>query len=106
MSRPALDEVLAAGRMPVLDGLLASDELRLDGWSPLLPSCTPASQAGILHGHNDGVCGFRWFEKSSGRLMVANHPKDAAEIERRLSTGDGLLARSGVSVGNLLAGDA
>ena len=36
--------------------------------------------------------------------MVANHPADAAEIERRLSSGDGLLAGSGVSVGNLLAG--
>ena len=106
MSRPALVEILAAGRMPVLDALLASGELMLDGWLPLLPSCTPASQAGILHGDNDGVPGFRWFEKSSGRLLVANHPKDAAEIERRLSTGDGLLAHAGVSVGNLLAGDA
>ncbi len=38
--------------------------------------------------------------------MVANHPRDAAEIESRLSSDTGLLAGVGVSVGNLLAGDA
>lgn len=106
MSRPALDEILASGRMPVLGALVSSGQLTLGRWSPLLPPCTPASQAGILHGDNDGIPGFRWFEKPSGRLMVANHAKDAAEIERRLSTGGGLLAGVGASVGNLLAGDA
>ena len=40
------------------------------------------------------------------RSFVANHAKDAAEIERRLSNGGGLLAGAGVSVGYLLAGDA
>jgi len=39
-------------------------------------------------------------------LLVANHAKDAAEIERRVSNGGGLLANAGVSIGNLLAGDA
>jgi hypothetical protein len=106
LSRPALDEILALGRMPVLGALIASGRLTVDRWTPLLPPCTPASQAGILHGHNDGIPGFRWFEKATGRLLVANHAKDAAEIERRLSTGGGLLADGGVSVGNLLAGDA
>jgi hypothetical protein len=38
--------------------------------------------------------------------MVANRPADAAEIERRLSDGKGLLAADGVSVGNLFSGDA
>ena len=53
-----------------------------------------------------GIPGFRWFEKDARRLMVANHPPDAAEIERRLSDGRGLLAEAGVSIGNLLAGDS
>jgi len=106
MSRPVLDEVLASGRMPVLDALVSSGQLTLERWVPLLPPWTPASQAGILHGDNAGIPGFRWFEKATGRLFVANHAKDAAEIERRLSTGGGLLADAGVSVGNLLAGDA
>lgn len=106
MSRPVLDDLLSSGRMPNLGALVSSGRLTLDGWVPLLPPCTPASQAGILHGDNEGIPGFRWFEKSTGRLLVANRAEDAAEIERRLSSGDGLLAGGGVSVGNLLAGDA
>src|SRR4029077_6715862 len=39
-------------------------------------------------------------------LMVSNHPKDAREIMRRVSNGDGLLAKGGASIGNLLSGDA
>ena len=106
MGRQALEAIIAAGRMPHLGRLLASGALTLAGWTPLLPTCTPASQAGILFGHNDGIPAFRWFEKGSARLMVANHPSDAAELEQRLSTGEGLLAGCGVSVGNLLTGDA
>lgn len=106
LSRPALDDILARGGMPVLGDLIGSGRMTIDRWVALLPPCTPASQAGILHGTNDGIPGFRWYEKQGDRLFVANHTKDAGEIERRLSTGGGLLARVGVSIGNLLAGDA
>jgi len=68
----------------------------------LLPATTPASQAGILHGRNDGIVGFRWYEKANNRLLVANHPDDAAEIVRRVSDGAGLLADDGASIGNLV----
>jgi hypothetical protein len=106
VSRDELERLLAAGRLPVLGRLVRERRLEVGGWQPLLPPCTPASQAGILHGRNDGIPGFRWFEKDARRLMVANHPPDAAEIERRLSDGRGLLAEAGVSIGNLLAGDS
>jgi len=106
MSRHALETFVAAGRMPTLGTLIADGDLQVHGWTPLLPPVTPASQAGILFGHNDGIPGFRWFEKPTRRLLVANHPKDAAEIEHRLSGHPGLLAGVGVSVGNLLAGGA
>ena len=106
MSGSALDDLLSSGHMPTLHRLISSGELSLDRWVPLLPPCTPASQAGILHGRNPGIPGFRWYEKETDRLFVANHAKDAAEIEHRLSDGDGILSEMGVSVGNLLAGDA
>ncbi len=106
MSRHALEALVEAGRMPNMGSLLSEGTLRLTSWTPLRPPCTPASQAGILFGINDDIPGFRWLEKPTGRLMVANHAGDAAELEQRLSTEDGLLARKGVSVGNLLSGDA
>ena len=36
---------------------------RLSHWEALLPSMTSASQLGILHGNNDGIPAFRWFER-------------------------------------------
>ena len=76
------------------------------GWEALLPPTTPASQAGILHGNNDGIPAFRWYEKGPGRIMVANHPEDALEVATRISNGEGLCSNDGASVGNLFSGDA
>ena len=106
LSLPVLQQALRAGRVPVLGRLLRDGEATLHPWIALLPPTTPASQAGILHGRNDGIPGFRWYEKASNRLMVANHPDDAAEIVRRISDGTGLLVDDGASVGNLVTGDA
>ena len=103
---PILRHAMRAGRMPVLDRLVRDGEATLHAWTTTLPSTTPASQAGILHGRNDGIPGFRWYEKASARLLVANHPEDAAEIVRRISDGTGLLADDGASIGNLVTGDA
>ena len=49
---------------------------------------------------------FRWWEKDTGRAIVTNHPRDAAEIERRHSDGKGLLHDDGASRANILSGDA
>jgi uncharacterized membrane protein YvlD (DUF360 family) len=106
LSLPVLNQAIRAGRVPVLGGMVRDGEATLHSWVAMLPPTTPASQAGILHGRNDGIAGFRWYEKASARLMVANHPEDAAEIVRRISDGKGLLARDGASIGNLVTGDA
>lgn len=106
LAHSILEDHVRAGRTPTLASWLRSGAMHLDPWEPLLPTQTSASQAGILHGNNDGIPGFRWWDKRDRRLMVSNHPKDAREIMRRVSNGDGLLARGGASIGNLLAGDA
>ena len=49
---------------------------------------------------------FRWLEKDTGRMFVSNRPRHAAEIERRHSTGRGLLHADGASRGNIFTGDA
>jgi hypothetical protein len=72
----------------------------------MLPATTPASQMGILHGTIEGIPAFRWVDRATGRVFVANKPKDAADIEATHSDGRGLLADGGVSVSNLFTGDA
>jgi uncharacterized membrane protein YvlD (DUF360 family) len=106
LGREVLENQMRAGRMATLDRLVRSGRSRVDPWFAFLPPVTPVSQAGILHGSNDDMPGFRWYEKSSRTLLVANTPEGASEILRRRSDGHGLLADDGASIGNLLTGDA
>ena len=97
---------LQSGDLPTLTRWVRSGSHVATSWDVQLPSTTPASQAGLLHGASGQVPAFRWYEKDSGRLLVANHPRDAAEIQQRLSDGRGLLADGGVSISNIFTGDA
>src|SRR3954451_2342215 len=52
-----------------------------------------------------------WRPSAGGRRtrdkpIVTNHPRDAAELERRVSDGRGLLHADGASRANILSGDA
>ena len=67
---------------------------------------TSASQAGILHGNNDGIPAFRWYERDRKHLMASSNPADATLIVSRLSNGEGLLSNNGASICNLMTGDA
>lgn len=106
LSEPLLRFAIRTGNAPHMARWVRTGSHRLVRWDVLLPSQTSASQAGILHGNNDDIPAFRWYEKATGRLLVSNKPADAAEIERRVSNGQGLLAHGGSSVTNLLSGDA
>ncbi len=106
LSKPVLEEQLRSGRMPVLDRLIRSGDSIIDPWAAMLPPVTPVSQAGILHGDNDDMPGFRWFDKATGTLLVANTPDGASTIVQQRSNGKGLLADDGASIGNLVTGDA
>ena len=94
------------GYLPTIAGWLSEGTHRVLGWECDLSSQTGASQAGLLLGSNWDMPAFRWYEKESGRTLVSNHPADAAELERRHSTGKGLLAAGGTSRGNMFSGDA
>ena len=103
---PLLQHGVMSGVLPTLARWVRSGSHDATGWWARVPSTTPASQAGLLHGTSDGIPAFRWYEKGAGRLMVANRPADAALIEARVSDGRGLLADGGVSVSNIFSGDA
>lgn len=106
LAQPILAQQVRAGRVPFISHWIRSGQMTLDKWTALLPSQTSASQAGILHGNNSFIPAFRWWEKEGQRMLVSNHPDDAAEIVRRVSDGEGLLSNDGASVGNLVSGDA
>jgi hypothetical protein len=103
---PVMQWALQSGTMPALRRWVQSGTHRLHEWTVQLPSTTPASQQGILHGTCDRIPAFRWYDRELGRVLVANRPADAALIEQRASTGRGLLADDGISVSNLFSGDA
>lgn len=105
LARPTLVRALRDGRLPAIANLVR-DSHELHAWCPSLPSQTSACQAGILFGDALGIPAFRWYQKDRARVLVSNHPADAAEIERRAAAGTGLLALEGSSVGNLLSGGA
>ena len=106
LALPVLRRAMRDGNAPAMASWIERDSHRLVEWETDLSSQTGASQAGILLGSNEGIPAFRWLEKDTGRLMSCSSPGDCAEIERRLSDGDGLLAHGGASRGNLLSGDA
>ena len=105
VSHDVLLHSIRAGRVPFISSLVRNGSHKLERWEALLPSTTPASQAGILHGNNDGIPNFRWWEKENGQLLVANHPEDATVIEKRISDGEGLLSPGGASISNIFTGD-
>jgi hypothetical protein len=66
---------------------------QLTRWDCGLPSQTSSVQAGILFGSNFDIPGFRWFDKSTGKMVQSNDPADVARIESRVSRGAGPSAR-------------
>jgi uncharacterized membrane protein YvlD (DUF360 family) len=106
LAEPVLRRALAEGHAPTMARWLERGSHRIVPWECDLSSQTGASQAGLLLGSNEDMPAFRWYEKESGRTMVSNRARDAAEIERRRSDGGGLLAAGGASRGNMFSGDA
>lgn len=94
------------GDMPTFARWLAEGSHRLTQWHCDWSSQTGASVCGILHGSNDDILGFRYYEKDRDHIMVCGTPEDSAEIERRHSDGHGLLSHDGAARGSLFTGDA
>jgi uncharacterized membrane protein YvlD (DUF360 family) len=106
LAHDVLQRALRDGNAPALARAVHDHGYRLEGWETDWSSQTGACQAGLLHGDDDDMPAFRWWEKDKDRAIVTNHPKDAAELERRHSNGRGLLHADGASRANILSGDA
>jgi uncharacterized membrane protein YvlD (DUF360 family) len=106
LALPVLRRAMRDGSAPNMARWVAEGNHRFAEWETDLSSQTGASQAGILLGSNDDIPAFRWVEKETAKLVACSGPPDCAEIERRHTSGGGLLADGGASRGNLLSGEA
>lgn len=106
LAHEVLQRALRDGNAPTLSSWVRDGSHELRRWETDWSSQTGACQAGILHGDNDDMPAFRWWEKDRGTAIVTNHPRDAEELERRRSNGRGLLHADGASRANILSGDA
>jgi len=106
LAHDVLHRALSSGNAPNLSRWLREGSHRLHSWETDWSSQTGACQAGLLHGSNEDMPAFRWWEKERGAAIVTNHPRDAEELERRHSDGRGLLHADGASRANILSGDA
>ena len=84
---PVLQWGVMGGTLPTLSRWIRSGSHEFMEWTPTLPATTPASQMGILHGTTDGIPAFRWVDRATGRVFVANKPADAVDIEALHSDG-------------------
>ena len=106
VAAPVLAQAVEAGLAPTVARWLASGSHRLDPWWSRVPATTPASQAALLHGDSSGIPAFRWWDRDLGRLVVTNHPADAALVESTLPAGHGLLEPDGAAISTMFSGGA
>ncbi|HET7509984.1 MAG TPA: phage holin family protein [Solirubrobacterales bacterium] len=106
LAHDVLLRAMQDGNAPTLARWARGGSHKLRRWETDWSSQTGACQAGLLHGSNEDMPAFRWWEKERGAAIVTNHPRDAEEIERRHSDGRGLLHADGASRANILSGDA
>jgi uncharacterized membrane protein YvlD (DUF360 family) len=106
LAHDVLLRAIRDGNAPTLARWVRAGSYRLVRWETDWSSQTGACQAGLLHGDNEDMPAFRWWEKDRNAPMVTNHPRDAMEIERRHSDGRGLLFSDGASRANIVSGDA
>lgn len=105
LSYQRMMRAIDTGLMPSIRQMLRDGTHRLSRFDCGLPSQTSSAQAGIMYGDNYDIPAFRWYEKSTGRMMVSNRFSDAAALNARYASGQGLL-RGGSSINNLMSGDA
>ncbi len=98
-----LRRALELGLCPTIK-LLRTDGFAVRRWICGLPSATPYCQAGIFHGENGGIPGFRFYDKREARVITCNAPHGVQYIRDRIHS-PGALA-GGSSYVNLLDGDA
>ena len=106
LSEPVLEKAIREGYVPTMARWLENGSHRLVGWETDLSSQTSASQSGLLHGNNENIPAFRWYDRARKKIVASSNPDELARLEKDLSDGNGLLIDEGASRGNMFSGDA
>lgn len=106
LAKPVLEKAMREGHAPTMKRWLEEGRHQLVGWETDMSSQTSASQAGILHGNNDNIPAFRWYDRERKEIIASSNPDEVAALEKKHSDGNGLLSDNGASRGNLFSGDA
>ena len=106
VSLTVLRQALAAGQAPHLARWIVGGSHVLTTWWSTIPSTTPASMAGFLHGDDQHVPAFRWWDRTERRMLAASRPADSSIVESRFAPGEGLLRGGGAAVSTTFSGGA
>jgi uncharacterized membrane protein YvlD (DUF360 family) len=104
LAHDILAHAIRNGDVPTMARWLRNGSHRLIRWETDWSSQTGASQAGLLHGRNDEIPAFRWWDKELGAPVASSAPRDVMAIEARISDGTGLLHADGASRANMFSG--
>jgi uncharacterized membrane protein YvlD (DUF360 family) len=106
LAHAVLQRAIRDGNANTMGRWIRDGSHRLVEWETDWSSQTGASQTGLLHGSNEDIPAFRWWDKEAGRSIASSAPKDVVAIEKRISDGKGLLFADGASRANMYSGDA
>jgi len=106
LAHAVLMRAIRDGNAPTMARWINDSSHHLIRWECDWSSQTGAAQTGILHGTNEDIPAFRWWDKEQGREVSSSRPRDVAAIEQRISNGRGLLYADGASRANMYSGDA
>jgi uncharacterized membrane protein YvlD (DUF360 family) len=106
LAHAVLSRALRDGNAPTLARWLRDGWHHLVKWECDWSSQTGAAQTGLLHGTNEDIPAFRWWDKEAGREVSSSKPRDVMAIEQRISNGRGLLYADGASRANMYSSDA
>ena len=106
LAHAVLMRAIRDGNAPTMARWISDGSHHLIRWECDWSSQTGAAQTGILHGTNEDIPAFRWWDKDEGREVSSSRPRDVTAIESRISNGRGLLYADGASRANMYSGDA
>lgn len=102
----SLKRAVRRGKMPYLSALIKRRQSIVRKWFAGLPSQTSAVQAGMFYGDSYDIPGFRWYDKSSRRLVSSSNSTDMKALDDRFGASRTSLLENGTVINSLIHGGA